>query len=165
MLHKLFSFTSKRTRPCAMPVYQVAEHGCGALRPPTRLAATWRPGAAILPFPFPSRRRTNSSEEIQNIGTFYSDFVALDQRIDEFKSQLTAIDQVSSQNVPLVHLAYCLQRCDHPAARHVFVTEYQFSSQVLARTHAGIRLPWSDSRHKSLSLFRFVFHFVNRTCF
>jgi len=54
-----------------------------------RLAATWRP-------------------EIQNIGSFYSDFVAVDQRIDEFKSQLTPIDRVSSHNVPLVHLAYCL---------------------------------------------------------
>lgn len=54
-----------------------------------RLAATWRP-------------------EIQNIGSFYSDFVAVDQRIDEFKPQLTPIDRVSSQNVPLLHLAYCL---------------------------------------------------------
>ncbi len=72
-----------------------------------RLAATWRPGAKLL-CPLPLRRRTNSSEEIQNIGSFYSDFVAVDQRIDEFKSQLTPIDQVSSQNVPLVHLAYCL---------------------------------------------------------
>ncbi|KAI0279936.1 hypothetical protein BGY98DRAFT_966524 [Russula aff. rugulosa BPL654] len=54
-----------------------------------RLAATWRP-------------------EIQNIGSFYSDFVAADQRIDEFKRQLTPIDRVSSQNVPLLHLAYCL---------------------------------------------------------
>jgi len=54
-----------------------------------RLAATWRP-------------------EIQNIGSFFSELVAVDQRIDEFNSQLTPIDQVSSQDVPLVHLAYCL---------------------------------------------------------
>jgi hypothetical protein len=149
-----------------MSVYQVlAEHGYGTLRPPSPSRGTWRPGAAILPCPLPLRRRTNSSEEIQNIGSFYSDFVAVDQRIDDFISQLSPIDQVSSQNVPLVHLAYCLQWCDHPAARHVFVTEYQLSSQVLVRTRVGIRLHWSDSRHKSLSLFRFVFHFVNRTCF
>ncbi|KAI9508617.1 hypothetical protein F5148DRAFT_875245 [Russula earlei] len=55
----------------------------------TRLAATWRP-------------------EIQNIGLFYSDFVALDQRIDEFKSQLMRIDPVPSLHGPLVHLACCL---------------------------------------------------------
>jgi hypothetical protein len=70
-----------------------------------RLAATWRPGAvfvtsAVLP--------TDSLEEIQNIGSFYSDFVAIDQRIDEFKSQLIPIERVPSQNVSLVHLAYCL---------------------------------------------------------
>ena len=73
-----------------------------------RLAATWRPGAAILLCHLPVRWRTNHSEEIQNIGSFYSDFVAVDQRIDEFKPQLTPIDRVSSQNVPLLHLAYCL---------------------------------------------------------
>jgi hypothetical protein len=72
-----------------------------------RLAATWRPGA-ILFCPLTIRTRTNGWEETQNIGSFYSDFVAIDQRIDEFKSQLTPIDRVSSQNVPLVHLAYCL---------------------------------------------------------
>ncbi|KAI0266969.1 hypothetical protein BC834DRAFT_871888 [Gloeopeniophorella convolvens] len=55
----------------------------------TRLAATWRP-------------------EIPNVGSFYSDFVAIDQRIDEFKSQLPPLDQVSSRSAPLVHLAYCL---------------------------------------------------------
>ena len=54
------------------------------------------------------RPRADGSEEIQNIGSFYSDFVAVDQRIDEFKSQLTPFDRVSSQNVPLLHLAYCL---------------------------------------------------------
>jgi hypothetical protein len=73
-----------------------------------RLAATWRPGAAILLCHLPVRWRTNCWEEIQNIGSFYSDFVAVDQRIDEFKPQLTPIDRVSSQNVPLLHLAYCL---------------------------------------------------------
>ncbi|KAH9960534.1 hypothetical protein BJV74DRAFT_872268 [Russula compacta] len=60
-----------------------------------RLAATWRPGAHLF------GRNTKS-------GSFYSDFVAVDQRIDEFKSQLTPIDRVSGHNVPLVHLAYCL---------------------------------------------------------
>jgi hypothetical protein len=73
-----------------------------------RLAATWRPGAAILLCHLRVRRRTDCSEEIQNIGSFYSDFVAVDQRIDEFKRQLTPIDRVSSQNVLLLHLAYCL---------------------------------------------------------
>lgn len=72
-----------------------------------RLAATWRPGALALPF-----RKIplliDGLEEIQNFGSFYSDFVAVDQRIDEFKSQLTALDRVSSHVVPLVHLAYCL---------------------------------------------------------
>jgi len=71
-----------------------------------RLAATWRPGA--LAFQFHNMALIDSLEEIQNIGSFYSDFVAVDQRIDEFKSQLTPIDRVSSHNVPLVHLAYCL---------------------------------------------------------
>jgi len=72
-----------------------------------RLAATWRPGALALPF-----RNIllliDGSEEIQNFGSFYSDFVAVDQRIDEFKSQLTPLDRVSGHGVPLVHLAYCL---------------------------------------------------------
>jgi hypothetical protein len=71
-----------------------------------RLAATWRPGAPA--FQFHGIPLIDSLEEIQNIGSFYSDFVAVDQRIDEFKSQLTPIDRVSSHNVPLVHLAYCL---------------------------------------------------------
>ena len=71
-----------------------------------RLAATWRPGA-ILFCPF-RKRWTDGLEEIQNFGSFYSDFVAVDQRIDEFKAQLTPIDRVSSQKVPLIHLAYCL---------------------------------------------------------
>jgi hypothetical protein len=72
-----------------------------------RLAATWRPGALALPF-----RNIllliDGLEEIQNFGSFYSDFVAVDQRIDEFKSQLTPLDRVSGHGVPLVHLAYCL---------------------------------------------------------
>jgi hypothetical protein len=72
-----------------------------------RLAATWRPGARLF-CPSKIKPRTDISEEIQNIGSFYSDFVAVDQRIDEFKVQLTPFDRVSSQNVPLVHLAYCL---------------------------------------------------------
>lgn len=71
-----------------------------------RLAATWRPGA--LAFQFHNMALIDSLEEIQNIGSFYSDFVAVDQRIDEFKSQLTPIDRVSGHSVPLVHLAYCL---------------------------------------------------------
>ena len=71
-----------------------------------RLAATWRPGAPA--FQFHNIALIDSSEEIQNFGSFYSDFVAVDQRIDEFKSQLTPIDRVSSHSVPLVHLAYCL---------------------------------------------------------
>jgi hypothetical protein len=71
-----------------------------------RLAATWRPGALALQSH--NERLINVSEEIQNIGSFYSDFVALEQRIDEFKSQLTPIERVSSQSVPLAHLACCL---------------------------------------------------------
>jgi hypothetical protein len=71
-----------------------------------RLAATWRPGALF--WSFNRIPLIDSSEEIQNLGSFYSEFVAVDQRIDEFKSQLIPIDQVSSRNVPLVHLAYCL---------------------------------------------------------
>jgi hypothetical protein len=72
-----------------------------------RLAATWRPGALVLPF-----RKIplliDGLEEIQNYGSFYSDFVAVDQRIDEFKSQLAPLERVSGPSVPLVHLAYCL---------------------------------------------------------
>jgi hypothetical protein len=71
-----------------------------------RLAATWRPGAPA--FQFQNIVLIDPLEEIQNFGSFYSDFVAVDQRIDEFKSQLTPIDRVSSHNAPLVHLAYCL---------------------------------------------------------
>jgi hypothetical protein len=71
-----------------------------------RLAATWRPGART--FQFSHIVLIGPLEEIQNIGSFYSDFVAADQRIDEFKSQLTPIDRVSTDNSPLVHLAYCL---------------------------------------------------------
>jgi hypothetical protein len=70
-----------------------------------RLAATWRPGAVCLTF---ALLPTNGSEEIQNVGSFYSDFVAIDQRIDEFKSQLAPIERVPNHNVSLVHLAYCL---------------------------------------------------------
>ena len=71
-----------------------------------RLAATWRPGA--LPLPSSNIPPIDSLEEIPNIGSFYSDFVAVEQRIDEFKSQLTPLDRVPSHHVPLVHLAYCL---------------------------------------------------------
>ena len=72
-----------------------------------RLAATWRPGA--LAFAFRNMPLLiGGSEEIQNFRSFYSDFVAVDQRIDEFKSQLTPLDRVSAHSVPLVHLAYCL---------------------------------------------------------
>jgi len=70
-----------------------------------RLAATWRPGA---PSSFNGILLIDISQEIQNIGSFFSELVAVDQRIDEFKSQLTPFDRVSSQNGPLVHLAYCL---------------------------------------------------------
>ena len=51
---------------------------------------------------------TDSTEEIQNIGSFYSDFVAVDQRIDEFKSQLTPIERVPGHSIPLMHVAHCL---------------------------------------------------------
>lgn len=71
-----------------------------------RLAATWRPGAHLVPIE--KIVLIYSSEEIQNLGSFYSDFVAVDQRIDEFKSQLTPINRVSGHNVSLVHLACCL---------------------------------------------------------
>jgi hypothetical protein len=72
-----------------------------------RLAATWRPGALALPFRnIPPL--IDGLEEIQNFGSFYSDFVAVDQRIDEFKLQLIPLDRVSGHSVPLVHLAYCL---------------------------------------------------------
>ena len=74
-----------------------------------RLAATWRPGAVLLSLSLVVLPTDSSKlEEILNVGTFYSDFVAIDQRIDEFKSQLTPIDRVSSNDVSLVHLAYCL---------------------------------------------------------
>jgi hypothetical protein len=71
-----------------------------------RLAGTWRPGAAVfLTF---AELPTDGSEEIQNITSFYADFVAVDQRIDEFKSQIAPIERVPRHDVPLVHLAYCL---------------------------------------------------------
>ena len=72
-----------------------------------RLAATWRPGARLF-CALTKKRRTDILEEIQNFASFYSDFMAVDQRIDEFKAQLTPIDRVSGQKIPLVHLAYCL---------------------------------------------------------
>ncbi len=135
-----------------------------------RLAATWRPGAAILLCHLPVRRRTDRSEEIQNIGSFYSDFVAVDQRIDEFKRQLTPIDRVSSQNVPLLHLAYCL--CNGATIQlHATFSSQNTGSRDGDRacqsgcTRAGIRLHQSDSRRKCLSLFHFQFHFVKRPCF
>jgi hypothetical protein len=73
-----------------------------------RLAATWRPGAVFMSLSLVLPTDSPKLEEILNVGTFYSDFVAIDQRIDEFKSQLTPVDRVSSHNVSLVHLAYCL---------------------------------------------------------
>ncbi|KAH9993543.1 hypothetical protein BJV77DRAFT_1067146 [Russula vinacea] len=87
-----------------------------------RLAATWRP-------------------EIQNIGSFYSDFVAVDQRIDEFKVQLTPFDRVSSQNVPLntgsrakcLSAAIAMVRANHAA----HVQEYTFSSPMLGSLWAA----------------------------
>ncbi|KAH9969300.1 hypothetical protein BGW80DRAFT_1438183 [Lactifluus volemus] len=73
-----------------------------------RLAATWRPGAVFMSLSLVLPTDSSKLEEILNVGTFYSDFVAIDQRIDEFKSQLTPVDRVPSHNVSLVHLAYCL---------------------------------------------------------
>ena len=143
-----------------------------------RLAATWRPGAILLCH-LPVRWRTNCSEEIQNIGSFYSDFVAVNQRIDEFKPQLTPIEYRSSfqpERFAYTPRDLSLQWCNHSAARHIFVAEYRFSGQVLVRcdgdracqsghTRAGLRFHQSDSRRKCLSLFHFKFHFVNRLCF
>ncbi len=71
----------------------------------SRLAAAWRPGALFLLINVPS---TNSPEEIPNVDSYYSDFVAVDQRIDEFKSRLTPIEPVPDPNVRAVHLALCL---------------------------------------------------------
>lgn len=52
---------------------------------------------------------TNCSQEIPNIDSYYSDFVAVDQRIDEFKGRLTPIGSVPDHSsAQVVHLAHCL---------------------------------------------------------
>ncbi|KAH9033705.1 hypothetical protein EDB83DRAFT_2417663 [Lactarius deliciosus] len=71
----------------------------------SRLAAAWRPGALSL---FIDVLSTNGPEEIPNVDSYYSDFVAVDQRIDEFKSRLTPIERVPDPNVQAVLLAHCL---------------------------------------------------------
>src|SRR6266404_1175222 len=72
----------------------------------SRLAATWRPGTLSLFINvLPS---TPVLEEIPNVDSYYSDFVAVDQRIDEFKSRLSPLESTSDPNVPAGHLAHCL---------------------------------------------------------
>ncbi|KAH9021814.1 hypothetical protein EDB84DRAFT_520380 [Lactarius hengduanensis] len=60
----------------------------------SRLAAAWRP-------------------ETSNVDSYYSDFVAVDQRIDEFKSRLTPIERValclSNGATIQLHATFCLQ--------------------------------------------------------
>ena len=51
---------------------------------------------------------TNSLEEIPNVDSYYSDFVAVDQRIDEFKARLTPVGSVPDPSTQAVHLAHCL---------------------------------------------------------
>ncbi|KAI0291628.1 hypothetical protein B0F90DRAFT_1671458 [Multifurca ochricompacta] len=89
----------------------------------TRLAATWRP------------------EEIQNVGSFYSDFVAVDQRIDEFKLQLTPIETVPGVNVQLnlgsrekcLSAAMAIVRANHAA----HVRERIYTSPILGVVSLG----------------------------
>jgi hypothetical protein len=72
----------------------------------SRLAATWRPGALSLLIDVPSP--ANSLEEIPNVDSYYSEFVAVDQRIDEFKARLTPVGSVPEPSALVVHLAHCL---------------------------------------------------------
>ncbi|KAH8993400.1 hypothetical protein EDB92DRAFT_399742 [Lactarius akahatsu] len=76
----------------------------------SRLAAAWRPGALPLLINVQS---TNGLEEIPNVDSYYSDFVAVDQRIDEFKSRLTPIERValclSNGATIQLHATFCLQ--------------------------------------------------------
>lgn len=72
----------------------------------SRLAATWRPGAfsLLIHVLFPA----NFLEEIPNVDSYYSEFVAVDQRIDEFKARLTPVGSVPEPSQQVVHLANCI---------------------------------------------------------
>ena len=71
----------------------------------SRLAAAWRPGALCL---LVNVLSANSLEEIPNVDLYYSEFVAVDQRIDEFKSRLTPIGSDPNPSAQALHLAHCL---------------------------------------------------------
>ena len=71
----------------------------------SRLAAAWRPGALSLLI---NVQLANFLEEIPNVDSYYSDFVAVDLRIDEFKSRLTPVGSGPDPSAQAVHLAHCL---------------------------------------------------------
>ena len=50
----------------------------------------------------------NFLEEIPNVDSYYSEFVAVDQRIDEFKARLTPVGSVPEPSQQVVHLANCI---------------------------------------------------------
>src|SRR5258708_34003473 len=73
----------------------------------SRVAAAWRPGALSLLIDV-LVLSANGLKEIPNVDSYYSEFVAVDQRIDEFKSRLTPVGSAPDPGAQAVHLAHCL---------------------------------------------------------
>ncbi|KAI0311531.1 hypothetical protein OF83DRAFT_750494 [Amylostereum chailletii] len=75
----------------------------------TRLASSWRPG--LYPVQAPVESALIGATELQNMNSYYAEFVALDQRIDEFKGQmppLTNLEQLPPVAVEYMHGIHCL---------------------------------------------------------
>ncbi|KAI0058715.1 hypothetical protein BV25DRAFT_1810255 [Artomyces pyxidatus] len=90
----------------------------------TRLASSWRPG-------------------IPNMSTFYADFVSVDQRIEDFKSQLFPLenmDHMSQDVVRLMHLTFCLAHASTIQLHAAFAQQNTASrSKCLAAGTAIVR--------------------------
>ena len=87
------------------PLTQLSK-GVALFERASHVAASWRPGALSLLIDVLS---ANGQEEIPNVDSYYSEFVAVDQRIDEFKSRLTpVVGSAPDPSAQAVHLAHCL---------------------------------------------------------
>ncbi|TFY79583.1 hypothetical protein EWM64_g4429 [Hericium alpestre] len=77
----------------------------------THLAECWRPGTTVSANNEGLMNMFFSSSEIPNVNTFYTNFVSMDQRIEEFKTQLYPLDNlehVAADVVRTVHTIHCL---------------------------------------------------------